>query len=164
MKRYERDDHKVLYHALDNGRTLIVQPHGSPICGQCSMAMIAGVKVQEIVDQLYCDDGTTYPQRDAVLSHYMDNVRTVGHIDNRKAIDLSGVGIVAMQYGRSNSGHAVAFENGEIYDPAGRHYESLAELKKDYKSRGRKIRVHAVTYAQPRKVEAELMAASDTTL
>lgn len=161
MKLFERDDHKVLYYALDNGKQLIVQPHGSPICGQCAMAMIAGVTAREIVDQLFDEGGTTFKQRDAVLAKYMDDVRTVPEVDNRKAIDLSGTGILALQYGRSSSGHALAFDNGTIYDPAGRVYDNYKELKKHYKDRGRKIRVHAITYAKPRAYKSELMAASD---
>lgn len=162
MRIYERDDSKVLYYALENGKTLIVQPHGSPICGQCSMAMVAGVTAREIVDQLYDERGTTAQERDALLAKYVAEVRTVFGIDNRKAIDLSGKGVLSVQFGRKRTGHALAFEDGEIYDPAGRHYRNVAEMKSHYKERGKKIRVNAITYATPHaEVLPELMAAQD---
>ncbi|MCA1800120.1 MAG: hypothetical protein LC650_02355 [Actinobacteria bacterium] len=155
MKRYERAERKIMHYELGNGRTLIVQPHGSPICGQCAMAMIAGVKVDEIVNKLYLESGTTFRERDALLSEYMDDVRTVHDVDNRKAIDLSGTGILALQFGRSSNGHALAFFDGVLHDPAGRVYSSLKELRDDYKTRGHKIRVHAVTYASKRTEEVQ---------
>lgn len=147
---------------LPNGKTLVVQPVNSMICGQCAMAMVTGADVADMVrkTKLHPNGGTTSRARDVVLAEYAAKVYTTYAIDNRKRLDLSGKGILAIQFGRSNSGHALAFEDGEIYDPAGRYYENIAAMRRCYKERGRKIRVFAITYVTPHE-QQELMAAND---
>lgn len=151
MGRYLNNDEAVQavkIRELDDGMTLVIQPPRSKICGQCAMAMITGVDVAEIVSQteLHPSGGTSISTRDKVLREHFEEVVTKWDVDNRKAIDLSGKGLLMLQYGRSMSGHALAFREGKIYDPAGRFYASLKELRECYKRRGYKIRVHAITW------------------
>lgn len=111
------------------------QPN-SQTCGQTTIAMIAGIDVQESI-KLFGHNGTSY---------YKDYTRVLGNlgigfiyhkVDNRKKIYLPKKAIIRIKWGTGNrcKGHLVAYENGVFYDPLfGVFYskeEFLFEINRD---------------------------------
>lgn len=146
---------------------LQVQPEGVGICGQVSMAMVVGVQASEIVRHLPTLNGTNIVQRrNVLLKYYASKVIEVRKVDNRKELDFSGRGIVAISTTRGKKhGHAMAFEDGKIYDPGGTIFEDYKAMKAHYNDAWGKgnIRIRHIAYVELREQEEELfMAAGDS--
>lgn len=109
---------------------LQVQPKGSSYCGQYALSMALGEDVERIFVELgKSEEGTTYAQYVKAL-----NNRGIPHHnnewpDNRRRIDISGRGVLSITNRARNTGHAMAFNDGKIYDPAGRIFDSIADMK-----------------------------------
>lgn len=128
---------------------LITQPKDSVICGHCSIAMVTERDVETVIKELGINPmnggGSTVEMHHAYLTKHGINFKSNVWMDNRKRIDLSGKGIMCITWGARNEGHAMAFEDGKIYDPAGNVFESLADMKRDYKQYVNRLKVYSVT-------------------
>lgn len=128
---------------------LVKQPKDSVICGHCSVAMITEIDIQEVIDAVGIDEryggGSTVEMQQEYLLAKGYTFTEKSWMDNRKAIDLSGKGIVCITDRGHNWGHAMAFENGEIYDPMGKVFADVKEMKKFYKRFYSGVKVYNVT-------------------
>lgn len=124
---------------------LIKQPVGSSLCGHCSMAMVLEDNVENIIASM----GTNEEGGTNVFMVYEElNKRGIGYVenelpDNRRKMDLSGKGIAFITGSSRKWGHAVAFNNGVIYDPAGYLFEGAKELRAYYKKYVKGVKVYA---------------------
>ncbi|MCA1800121.1 MAG: hypothetical protein LC650_02360 [Actinobacteria bacterium] len=139
---------------------LKVQPEGVGICGQCSMAMVLDVPVSDVVKLLPTINGTSAGQRNRVMAEYYSKpVIEVRKVDNRKYIDLSGVGVIAISTTKGpRRGHAMAFKDGAIYDPGGRVFEGYRAMLDYYKEAWGGARVRNVSYVEVAEEDGYLAA------
>lgn len=124
---------------------LQVQPKGSSYCGQYALSMALGEDVRRLFAELgKPEDGTTCDQYEGVLERRKLNYRHIEFPDNRRRIDLSGKGVLSITNRARNTGHAMAFKDGIIYDPAGNVFNSIAEMKKHVKPYYSAVKVFSV--------------------
>lgn len=124
---------------------LQVQPKGSSYCGQYALSMALGEDVERIFVELgKPEDGTTCDQYEGVLERRKLNYRHIEFPDNRRRIDLSGKGVLSITNRARNTGHAMAFKDGVIYDPAGNVFKSITEMRKHAKPYYGTVKVFSV--------------------
>ena len=113
---------------------LLTQPKGSSYCAQYAWSMALGVEVEEMFEELgKPESGTNVNQYKRMLSRRGKGFLINDWPDNRRSIDLRGKGILCVTNRARNWGHAVAFEDGKIYDPSGKVFDSAKDMKRAYK-------------------------------
>lgn len=147
---------------------LLVQPEGIGICGQTSMAMVTGAPVSDMVRHLPTINGTgPVARRNVLLAYYAESVTEIAKVDNRKALDFSGRGIVSISTTRGKKhGHAMAFEDGRIFDPGGRIYADYHEMMADYNENWGKgnVRIRHIAYVELNHTQEEEYMAAESKL
>jgi hypothetical protein len=121
---------------LPTGVTHIVQPPRSYICSQCSVAMVTGNDLKTVFETFGHSEASNLDEAyQAILALGYKESRYRRGIDNRKAIELDGMGVARIEVKGRRMGHMIAFKDGVIYDPAGYVFHSAKELRANYKAR-----------------------------
>src|SRR5690606_9112904 len=110
----------------------VLQPKGSWYCGHCSVAMVTDTELNTVIGgmgQTRSDGGSTADMIANYSASLGFNVYCQHPIDNRKPVDLRGRGVLFVT-GTNGLSHAVAYEDGTVYDPYGQVYNGIAAMKK----------------------------------
>lgn len=116
---------------------LVTQPDGSFICGQCSVAMVTDMELEEVFEKAYGGhrDWTHYIMTKQALERIGFESGNIVEVDNRRKWSLpeGKRGMIRVHVKSRNMGHMVAFnERGEVYDSHGEIFASISELTKAY--------------------------------
>jgi hypothetical protein len=111
---------------------LIRQPKGSKLCGQSTIAMVAGITLDESVKLFGHGTKSYYRDYTRVLNELGVTFAQWKKVDNRKKYDLPRFAIVRLQYVGRRTGHLIAYKDGKFYDPARGIFNSKEELMESY--------------------------------
>lgn len=112
---------------------LITQPAESNICTQCSVAMLGNIELNQSFELFGHSNSSNLGQAWKVLQKLgYKEYYFKAKVDNRRRIPLEGRGLLAIGVKGTPMGHAVAFNDGKIYDPGGYIFDSLAHLQAHY--------------------------------
>lgn len=114
---------------------LIRQPKGSKLCGQSTIAMLAGITLDESIKLFGHETSTYFKDYTRVLDKLGISYAKKQKVDNRKKWSLPKKAIVRVQYVGRKAGHVVAYEDGKFYDTSNGIYNSLEDMMTSYKSR-----------------------------
>lgn len=117
---------------------LIRQPKNSYLCGQSSIATIAGITLEESIKVYGHNKSTNMPQHKKALESLGFSTGKLIKADNRKSYNLPHLSIVRLEKIGRNMGHLVVHCDGKFYDPAEGVFNSKDELLSYYsKFRGK---------------------------
>lgn len=131
---------------------LIVQPRDSVICGHCSVAMVMGHDdANEVINRMgfYKNNrnfGSTFTMYYEYFKQNGIAFKSNEWPDNRKKslLDISGKGVMSITDRGKRWGHAMAFEDGVIYDPGGRTFDGIAAMKEMYSKYKTGVKVFSI--------------------
>ena len=95
---------------------LITQPKDSKICGHCSVAMVSGIPLKEVIDIIGHENGTYGVDLVKVLNKH--NINNSGRLKFPVPETLPNKCILRIKFEGKAQGHFVAYYNGFIYDPS----------------------------------------------
>lgn len=118
--------------------TYIKQPTNRT-CGQTTIAMIAGINVQESIKLFGHDKSSYIRDYKRVLGQLGFKYSNPNKVDGRRKLNLPKMAIVRMQKVGRKTGHLFAYHNGVFYDPLYGIFNSREALLDRYNSttRGR---------------------------
>lgn len=111
---------------------LLQQPPRSYVCGQTSVAMIAGITAEESYKLFGHQKATYFTEHIKVLTNLGFEVEKFKKVDNRKKYTLPDLCLVRIGKSGRRMGHMVAYNKGKFYDPAKGIFNSKEDLLKRY--------------------------------
>lgn len=121
---------------------LIMQPKKSKLCGQCTIAMLSGITLDESI-KLFGHSRTSYFSDYTRVLKALDIPFTKNvKVDNRKKYELPKKCMVRLQFVGRKTGHLIAYEDGKFYDSSRGIFNSKEELMSSYNDNStRKTRI-----------------------
>lgn len=117
---------------------LIKQPAKSKICGQCGIAMVADISIEESIKLYGHSHSTNMSEHIKILGKLGIKTNKIIKVDNRKKYHLPSLSLVRLQKVGRQMGHLVVHKDGKFYDPSRGVFESKEALLSSYNmGRGR---------------------------
>lgn len=96
---------------------LVKQPTRKSLCGQATIAMIAGITLEESIEHFGHKKSTRYKEYTQVLSKLGVAFNSYKKVDNRRNLELPKTAIIRMHKTGRKGGHLIAYHDGRFYDP-----------------------------------------------
>lgn len=119
---------------------IIRQKKGDKTCGQCSVAMITGKPLEEIIEKYGHDSTSNIKDAKRVLHEYGYKTGETVVVDNRKKYKIPQLSFVRIERVGRKNGHFVVHFDGKFYDSCEGVFNSRKEFVDFYKKRKWRIR------------------------
>lgn len=117
----------------DGYMELIKQPVKSFLCGQATIAMLAGITLDESIQHFGHASKSVLTDYTRVLGVLGISYSRCQKVDGRKRnLELPNKAIVRLQYVGKKTGHLIAYADGKFYDSAKGIFNSKEELLQCY--------------------------------
>lgn len=125
-----------------------MQKRGDKTCGQCSVAMITGRPLGEVIKKYGHESTTNLDDAKKVLNEYGYKTGNIIVADNRKKYILPQLAFVRIERIGREIGHFVVHYDGKFYDSCEGIFNSREEFMGFYKKRKWRIR-HYIEVIRP---------------
>lgn len=121
----------------------LFQPKRSHLCGQTSVAMVAGISLEESIKAFKGHKkATTFKLVTEALDNLGYDTGDIKIIDNRKKNQIfPDLCLIRIEKVGKNLGHLVVYNKGKVYDPAEGVFESKDDFIKYYKQCNSRYRI-----------------------
>jgi hypothetical protein len=112
-------------------------------CGQTSVAMVAGISVEESIKLFGHNHSSRLSDYQRVLKNLGIRYGDYTKVDNRRKVVLPDFCLVRLDRIGARTGHLIAYKDGVFYDPAngGKTFNSIDELMSAYNPYRRRWRI-----------------------